>query len=79
MSTIDQIEAFTTFAKNQLGSGQVRSIDDRYHQWRQQAFQDTDRLAVQASIRDFQNGERGQPLDEFLAEFDAERRPSTGE
>ena len=50
MSTIDQIEAFATFAKNQLGNGQECSIDDLYHQWRQQAFQDTDTLAVQASI-----------------------------
>lgn len=79
MSTIDQIEAFATFAKNQLGSGQECSIDDLYHQWRQQAFQDTDALAVQASIQDLQDGERGQSLDEFLAEFDAERRASTAE
>jgi hypothetical protein len=35
MSTIDQIEAFATFAKNQLGSGQECSIDDLYHQWRE--------------------------------------------
>ena len=79
MSTIDQIEAFATFAKNQLGNGQECSIDDLYHQWRQQAFQDTDTLAVQASIQDLQNGERGQSLDELLAEFDAERRANTGE
>jgi len=79
MTTIDQIEDFATFARNQLGSGQEHSIDDLYHQWRQHLFKDSDVLAVQASLRDLQNGERGQPLGEFLAEFDRDRKTSLGE
>jgi len=79
MTTIDQIEDFATFARSQLVAGQELSIDDLYHQWRQQIFKDTDALAVQASLRDFQNGERGQLLDEFLAEFDNNRKSSPGE
>jgi len=48
-------------------------IDDLYDQWRRLAFRNTDALAVQASLRDLESGERGQPIDKFLAEFDNQR------
>jgi len=79
METINQIEDFAMFAKDQLDASQDRTIEDLFEQWRQHAFRDTDSLAVRASIRDLENGERGEPLDDFLAEFDAERNASESE
>ena len=66
METLSQIEDFSAFAKGQLDAGPDRSIDDLFEEWRQRIFKKTDALAVQASIRDLENGERGEPLDEFL-------------
>ena len=59
METINQIEDFAAFAKGQIDAGQDRSIDDLFDEWRQRASRETDALAVQASIRDLENGERG--------------------
>ena len=75
MTTVEQIDDFAEFAKHQLVSGHDHSIDELYDQWRRLAFRDTDAQAVQASLRDLENGERGQPVDEFLAEFDNQRTP----
>jgi hypothetical protein len=44
-----------------------------YGQWRSQAFRDVDASAVAASIRDLESGERGEPLEAFLADFDKQR------
>jgi hypothetical protein len=74
MSTLEQIEDFSTFAKSRLGSDDSVSIDELYSQWRGQAFKDVDQMAVAASVRDLEAGERGQLLDEFIAEFDSERK-----
>ncbi|WP_146415391.1 hypothetical protein [Crateriforma conspicua] len=73
MSTMEQIEDFSSFAKSRLGSDDSVSIDELYSQWRSQAFKDVDQMAVAASVRDLEAGERGQELGEFLADFDKER------
>ena len=73
MSIIDQIEDFSAFAKTRIQGNQDVSIDELYGQWRDQAFASVDAHAVAASIRDIEQGERGEPLDEFLADFDAKR------
>lgn len=76
MTTIDQIDDFAQFAKRLLAGGHNLTIDDLYDQWRRQALKDTDRLAVQASLRDVEKGERGQPVEEFLADFESQRKPT---
>ena len=73
MSIIDQIEDFSAFAKTRIQGNQDVSIDELYGQWRDQAFASVDAHAVAASIRDIEQGERGEPLEEFLADFDAKR------
>jgi hypothetical protein len=79
MTTIDQIDEFSVFAKERLGSEPDRSMDELYEEWRRRAFKDVDALAILASLRDLKNGERGQPVEEFLAEFDAERDQGTSD
>ncbi|MEM8671904.1 MAG: hypothetical protein AAGG48_30585 [Planctomycetota bacterium] len=79
MSTLDQINDFTAFAKSRLGSGEQVDIDRLYDEWRSKAFGDIDALAIQASIRDLESGERGEPLDEFLANFEQEQKQDRGE
>jgi hypothetical protein len=73
MSTMQQIEDFSSFAKSKIGKDDSVSIDELYGQWRSQAFRDVDASAVAASIRDLESGERGEPLEAFLADFDKQR------
>ncbi len=70
---MEQIDDFSSFAKKQLGSDDSMTIDELYSQWRAQAFKDVDAMAVAASVRDLEAGERGQELGEFFAEFDKRR------
>ena len=79
MNTLDQINDFSAFAKSRLGSGEQVDIDRLYDEWRSQAFADVDALAIQASMRDLENGERGEPLGEFLSKFQKERKQDRGE
>ena len=79
MNTLDQIDDFTAFAKSRLGSGAQVDIDQLYDEWRSKAFADIDALAIQASIRDLENGERGESLDDFLANFEQEQKQDRGE
>jgi hypothetical protein len=79
MNTLDQINDFSAFAKSRLGSGEQVDIDQLYDEWRSKAFADIDALAIQASVRDLENDERGEPLDEFLANFEQEEKQDRGE
>ncbi len=63
----EKIEDFTRFAKNH--AAEVTTMDELYDRWRARKFQETDSLAVQASLRDMEQGETGQPFDEFAEEF----------
>lgn len=73
MTTIQPIDDFLSFAKSALGKDDSVSIDELYGQWRSQAFKDVDAKAVAASVRDLESGERGEPLESFLADFDKQR------
>jgi len=74
MGTIEQIEEFTRFAKllvEKEGAGiPLEAIFDRWHE---EAFRDEDLLRIQASVDDFNNGERGELAEEILANFRKER------
>jgi hypothetical protein len=73
MATIEQIQDLNHFIQTLPASERNRlSMDEIYLRWREQAFRFEDRLAVKASLRDFENGERGRPVTDFLDEFDAE-------
>jgi len=73
MSTIQEIEDFSSFARSKIGKDNSVSIDELYAQWRSQASRDVDASAVAASVRDLESGERGEPLESFLADFDKQR------
>lgn len=73
MNTLDLLNDFSTYAKSRLSGEQV-DIDQLYDEWRRQAFADVDALAVRASVRDLDSGERGEPLDEFRSDFDEQQK-----
>ena len=50
------------------------SIDEIYGRWRDQAFREEDFLEIQSAVQNFQNGDRGRPFSDFIAEFKAERQ-----
>ena len=79
MNTLDQINDFSAFAKSRLGSGEQVDIDQLYDEWRSKAFAEIDALAIKASVRDLENGERGEPVEEFLASFEQEHKQDRGE
>lgn len=74
MATTEQIENFSRFA-TQLS--QVEGVDLPLHvifdRWHAEKHKENDLLAIQASDRDYQNGERGRSVGEFLQDFDATR------
>lgn len=72
MTTLDNVHAFAEFARARLASGEEASIDELFADWREHANRTNDAAAIQASVRDVENGARGRPLEEFFAEFDAE-------
>jgi len=74
MSTIKQLEDFTRFTKHLLEEeGQELPLDAIFDRWHTEAFRDDDLARIQASVTDYENGERGRPLGEFLTEFDAKQ------
>jgi hypothetical protein len=76
MATLTQIHDLNQFILSiPPNERDALSIDAIYERWRDQAFRTEDMLAVKASLQDFDNGERGRPVSEFLSDFDAERTP----
>jgi hypothetical protein len=64
------IDSFARFAKGQLSrGGHLLSIDELFDQWRVQQPPPADVLAIKASLRDMEDGERGRPFSEFCEEF----------
>ena len=74
MATIEPIDEFTRFAKQLVEKeGTELPLDAIFDRWQEEAFRDEDLLRIQASVNDYDKGERGQPANEVLAEFRAER------
>lgn len=77
-ATEELIESFRSFALQRLERGDAElSIDELYDCWRRENTDQEqvreDLLAVQASLRDMERGERGRPFDEFASEFRTRR------
>jgi len=78
MTTIEQIDEFTRFAKQLVEKeGTELPLDAIFDRWHEEAFRDEDLLRIQASVNDYDSGERGRPVEEFLADFDSQRRADT--
>jgi hypothetical protein len=64
------IDDFSQFAKSRLkNGGSELSLEELLDEWMIKNPPQEDTLAVQASIRDMQNGETGQAFDDFAREF----------
>ncbi len=74
MITSELIDDFSIFAKARLGVDACASIDELYDEWRQKAFRDLDAAAIAASLRDVERGERGEPVETFLADFEERQK-----
>lgn len=74
MATITEIQDLNQFMLSlPPGEREGLCIDAIYERWREQTLRSEDLAAIQASLQDYDNGERGRPLGDFLAEFDGER------
>lgn len=75
MATVEQeLQSFTSYARQPIESGQGElSIDDLFDQWRAENPSDAEYAenvaAVNASIQDFKNGERGTVAGEHSAQL----------
>jgi len=72
MASSEQIEQFNLFAKQlSVGEGLGIPLDVIFDRWHTESHEDQDILAIQASDRDYERGERGRPVAE--QDFDAMR------
>ena len=80
MSTTQQdLDSFASFARHRIASGQhVLSLDELFDQWRAENPSDEqfaeNVTAVNASIQDFKNGDRGTPAGEHSDQLRREFR-----
>ncbi len=69
-SILQQVESFAEYARCKLQAGESPgSIDDLYDQWRESLWATEDAAAIAASLRDFEQGERGKTFEAFATEF----------
>jgi hypothetical protein len=65
-ATLEQVDSFREYARQQLANGESQlTIDELYDRWRGTLGSDTDLLAVQASLKDMEQGETGRSFDDF--------------
>ena len=66
MASIDnELQEFNRFAREQVSKHVAdQTIDELFDQWRTENPPGDDLLAIQASLRDADAGERGKPIDE---------------
>ena len=75
-----EIDNFSEFAKSQLKDRTFDvSLDELFDEWRTRNPPSEDALAIQASIRDMENGETGRPFAEFADEFRKRNNLTGGE
>ena len=71
MATSEQeINSFSAFAKSRIKNGGDQfSLAELLDEWTIQNPPSEDALAIQASIRDMENGDTGRPFQEFADQF----------
>ena len=73
MTTIQQLDSFTQYAREQIECGTTDlSLDEIYDAWRATTDQrslDDSVAAVQAAIQDMKNGDTGIEVERHLAEL----------
>lgn len=83
-TTQEELESFYRFAIEQLANdGTENTIDELYDQWRYENLTPEDLAenvaAIQASIDDMNNGERGRDAREVVKELRSELNRTAGE
>jgi len=74
-ATTQQLQSFYQFADQRLrNGGGDATLDELYGEWRAcnptPEELETNVLAVRAALRDMEAGEKGQPIEEFISEFE---------
>lgn len=70
MTTIEQLNDFSRYAKQIVEQeGKELPLDVIFDRWHRESFAEEDLRRIQASASDYEAGERGRPVDEFLSEF----------
>jgi hypothetical protein len=70
MRTSELIEDFAQFAREQVNlRGESLPLDNLFDEWRILNPPSEDWPAIQASLRDMENGETGRPFEDFVSEF----------
>ena len=73
MATQQEIDSFSTFASQQVKGGAELSIDELFDLWQAQHLSPeelADSVAtVKAALVDMENGDTGQPFEEFATEM----------
>ena len=68
-TTLQELEEFTRFARQQLADApQIATLDALFDAWREQHPSMEDALAIQASLRDLEQGVTGRAFEEFASE-----------
>lgn len=74
MTTYEQLADFSRFTRNVIetedSSLPLAAIFDR---WQSEISRQDDLARIRASVNDFENGERGEPAEQVIAQFRAER------
>jgi hypothetical protein len=74
--TKDDLDSFHTFAEATIASGRAESLHDLVEIWEMSRVtperRAQDVAAVQAAIRDMQNGDQGRPARQVIEELRAE-------
>lgn len=74
MSATEQLERFTAFARAiTRAEGEEISLEEIYSRWWEEQHRDADLAAIEEAHRDYENGDRGRPVEEMLADFRRER------
>lgn len=74
MATIDQFDDLYRFAKAIPPQEFTKlSVDEIYDRWREDKVFDEDTHAIQEALDSYDRGERGRPVEEFLADFRQKR------
>ena len=77
MTATQQVDAFNEFARALIAQeGEQLSLEEIHQRWWDQQHRDEDLAAIQAAVSSYESGERGRPVDEFLAERRAARSKS---
>lgn len=73
MATIEQFAELTLYvATLPEEERKTLSVDEIYDRWRAESSQQEDIEAIREAITDYENGDRGRPAEEVMAELRSE-------